>query len=370
MRLPPRVDVAALLLTGVGAIVVLMGLSDAFLTILHPDRDGRLTAILNRSIWRLSVAVARLRPKARQETLGFAGPAMVIGDVLLWMLLPIFGYGLMIAPFLATGFDAPGLDRDVWDAIYFSGVTFTTLGFGDITPVTRVWEMLSIAEAITGFLVMSTSIAYIVAVFEGVDQRDALALKIYSETGGTWNGAEFVSRSMDDEGPERLRGRVEGWATLVRDLHGRLYRFHGLALYLRTHGLELGPERSLYTLADVTLRTQVIARSPRMRALRPAADHLAIGVEHFARALVRRHASARVRAAMDEPRPTEADATLVREAWESAAQRFDLDAPTLHPADDERLLALACRLRVFLGELDRLTLWRALDADARSRASP
>lgn len=351
-----------------GAFIVLMGLADAFLTILHPDRDGRLSAALNRGVWRLAVAAARLRPGSRQELLGMAGPSMVVADILLWMLLPILGYALMYWPFLSGGFETPPrLGTDFWDAFYFSGVTFTTLGFGDITPLTRIWELLSIAEAITGFLVMSTSIAYIVAVFEGVDQRDALALQVFSETAGTWDGARLLTRSLQEEDAQALRNRLERWASLVRELHGRLYRFHGLALYVRTHGLEHGPERMLYALADVALGAKVLACSPSMRLLRPASDHLALGFEHFAHAIVRRHGTREARRLMAHPEPTEEDARAVRDAWRDLATRLDLEPPPTPPEQDERLLRLAARLRVFLAESDRLTLWRTLRAGPAAR---
>ena len=361
----PALDYAV---SAAGASIVLLGLADAFLTILHPDRDGKVSATLNRGVWRVAVGVTRLRPAWRKHVLGMAGPSMVVGDILLWMLLPIVGYALMMWPFLDTGFETPdGVGMGLWDAFYFSGVTFTTLGFGDITPLTNAWEVVSVSEAITGFLVMSTSIAYIVAVFEGVDQRDAFALQVYSETGGTWRGEAFVGRALEDEDVEALRKRVEGWAMRVRDLHGRLYRFHGLALYLRTHGLDLGPERMLYAISDVTLRVKVLASAPGMRRLRPVAEHLALGMEHFARALVRRHGRRASRRAMDEPAPTEEDARCVREAWDTEAAARGLEPPTPHPAEDPDLLALAARLRVFRGEIDRLSRWRTMEGRAFSR---
>ena len=352
-----------------GAALVLLGLADAFLTILHPDLDGRFSSWLNRGIWRVATTLARLRPASRSAILGMAGPSMVVADILLWMLMPIAGYGLLVWPFLGGGFDTPPrLGTDLWDALYFSGVTFTTLGYGDITPLSRAWEFLAVAEAITGVLVMSTALAYIVAVFEGVDQRDALALQVYSETGGTWRGGELISRTLRDEDVEALRKRVEAWASLVRSLHGRLYRFHGLALYLRTHGLDRGPERMMYALADATLRVKVLARHPGMRRVGPAADHLAVAVEHFARAIVRRHGSAACRRALDEGAPTEEDARAVRDAWEGAAAALHPAPPVPDPSDDAELLALAARLRIFLGEIDRLTRWRTLDGRVDPRA--
>lgn len=361
--------VFSIVIATAGVLLVLLGLGDAFLTILHPDRDGRYSSALNRGIWRGSVLLARIIPRKRREILGMAGPGMVVGNILLWMLAPITGFALLFWPFLAGGFDTPpSLGTDLWDAFYFSGVTFTTLGFGDITPVTRIWEILSIAEAITGFLVMSTSIAYIVAVFEGVDHRDALALQIYSETGGTWNGGEFVHRVLEDEDVESLRERLEVWANLIRELHGRLYRFHGLALYLRTHGLDRGPERMLYGLADVALRGKVLASAPRLRRLRPSADHLAFGLDHFATAMVRRHGTRASRAAIERVEPTEDDRRVVREAWAMAAARFGPEWPAIDEDNERELFLLTARLRIFLRELDRLTLWRTMPGEDETSA--
>lgn len=49
------------------------------------------------------------------------------------------------------------------DWIYFSYVTLTTLGYGDITPVRPVARILSISEALTGQLYLAVLIARLVA---------------------------------------------------------------------------------------------------------------------------------------------------------------------------------------------------------------
>lgn len=49
------------------------------------------------------------------------------------------------------------------DFIYFSFVTLTTLGYGDITPMTDVARLLSITEAIVGQLYIAILIASLVA---------------------------------------------------------------------------------------------------------------------------------------------------------------------------------------------------------------
>jgi hypothetical protein len=54
---------------------------------------------------------------------------------------------------------------DAFNALYFSFVTLNTLGYGDITPVSRLARMLSILEATTGMFYMSMVIARLVAIY-------------------------------------------------------------------------------------------------------------------------------------------------------------------------------------------------------------
>jgi voltage-gated potassium channel len=44
--------------------------------------------------------------------------------------------------------------RDVFEAIYVSGVTITTLGYGDIVPRTFIPQMMSVYEVFVGFVLV------------------------------------------------------------------------------------------------------------------------------------------------------------------------------------------------------------------------
>lgn len=48
------------------------------------------------------------------------------------------------------------------EALYFSTVTFSTIGYGDIVPP-EGWRLLSALEGINGFLLIGWSVAYLVA---------------------------------------------------------------------------------------------------------------------------------------------------------------------------------------------------------------
>jgi hypothetical protein len=52
-----------------------------------------------------------------------------------------------------------------FNAFYFSFVTLSTVGYGDITPVSKVARMLAAMEAITGLLYVAVLIARLVALY-------------------------------------------------------------------------------------------------------------------------------------------------------------------------------------------------------------
>ncbi len=72
-------------------------------------------------------------------------------EILLWALL-------------YRGLDLfPGLEASV----YFSGITFTTVGYGDMT-LPQCWRLLSVAEAVNGVLMAGWSTAQLVYVVQRI----------------------------------------------------------------------------------------------------------------------------------------------------------------------------------------------------------
>jgi voltage-gated potassium channel Kch len=42
--------------------------------------------------------------------------------------------------------------KSFWDPLYFSFVTFTTLGYGDIVPISGIAKLLVILESFAGYI--------------------------------------------------------------------------------------------------------------------------------------------------------------------------------------------------------------------------
>ncbi len=64
----------------------------------------------------------------------------------------------------AFSFSVPGQVMDGFNAFYFSFVVLSTIGFGDITPVSRVARMCAVMEAITGMFYVAVIVARLVSI--------------------------------------------------------------------------------------------------------------------------------------------------------------------------------------------------------------
>jgi len=67
-----------------------------------------------------------------------------------------------------------------WDfntALYFSTVTYATIGYGDVVPPTQ-WRLVAVTEGLTGVLMLGWSSALVFAV----------VVRMFETLGGTLNG--------------------------------------------------------------------------------------------------------------------------------------------------------------------------------------
>jgi hypothetical protein len=77
----------------------------------------------------------------------------------------VYAHAYQIVDILQPGsFHGPGEElSNVSGWVYYSYVTLTTVGYGDITPVSQVARTLSVGEALTGQLYLAVLIARLVA---------------------------------------------------------------------------------------------------------------------------------------------------------------------------------------------------------------
>jgi hypothetical protein len=98
-----------------------------------------------------------------------------ISAYLLLSLAWTFAYWL-VAELIPRSFSfnaAAGSEQSIngFNGLYFSIITLTTLGYGDITPVSKVARMLAAIEAMTGLLYVAVLIARLVAIQSATNPR-------------------------------------------------------------------------------------------------------------------------------------------------------------------------------------------------------
>ncbi len=351
-------DAFTLLVPLAGGALVVAVVVDVMLTVLHIDTSGRLGTWWQRQIWRASIALIRRRPHLRRPVLAAAGPVMIVATYALWISLYVFGFALIFWPSLDGFRTVDAIERlGFLDALYFSGVTGTVLGYGDVSPLTAWLKWLSVVEAGLGFALLTGVITFLVSLVGGVTQRNALATRLHDESDGTFDGVVLVLRSLTCEGIDPLRTRLTTLGTELRNLVETMRQFPVLDLYFRSADPVRDIEPMLRTAAQAALAARILAQNPELATLRMAAADLQTIVERRMSVMARQHMPPAVTDALRRPRPTDADRAEVDEVRERLRAETSLACGYRTPTERAAIEALAARSARFFGELRRVTAW-------------
>ena len=93
----------------------------------------------------------------------------VIGSLSLYLLLGLIWAVIYVILLVINPSSFSGIDMQSWDqifprVIYYSYVTLTTLGYGDILPTTHIAEFFVYMEAIAGVFYMAIIVASLVSI--------------------------------------------------------------------------------------------------------------------------------------------------------------------------------------------------------------
>ena len=109
------------------------------------------------------------QPELREGFLAMYGPLSLLGLVT-WVVLLVAGWaavwwGLRSA---VTGVDG------YLDAVYFAGVGFFTVGFGDLVPTGGLARLLVLVEAFMGLVTMALVIGYLPTLYGAYSRREVV----------------------------------------------------------------------------------------------------------------------------------------------------------------------------------------------------
>lgn len=221
-----------------GLALVLLITVDAVVTVLHPTHRGPVTRVTGDAVWATTRAFARAM--GRPGLLSGAGPLAVVAVFGVWTATMWCGWALVYLPRLDDfSYDSsvPYGDRTFLTALYVSGMSLTTVGFGDVVGATDAMRLATVAEAATGFGLITAAITYI--------------LSIYPLTSRLRGAARMVQTQGDDPG-RAARMVVLGGSSYLQELQQQVIsvdedtqRFP-LLFYFRSRD----PAASMFTLME------------------------------------------------------------------------------------------------------------------------
>jgi hypothetical protein len=210
-------------LAGLALIVVI--LLDGFEAMVLPRRVTRAlrpARFFYRNTWEAWRLAARLVPgRRRRETfLSLYGPLSLLTLFGLWALALITAFAL-----LSWSWQTSSREGEVvgfLDHLYLSGVTFFTLGYGDITPVTRAGRVLAVLEGGLGFGFMAVIIGYLPVLYQAFSGREVTISLLDARAGSPPSAAQMLVRLGHARAPsalEPLLAEWERWAARLLESH-------------------------------------------------------------------------------------------------------------------------------------------------------
>ena len=186
-----------LLTTLLALLLLFLILQDAFEVMLLPRRVARRLRLvrvffrLGWSVW--SGLAARIPPgPGRERLLSVFGPLSMMALFSLWAVGFILSFGLLL--WAAQDAGGPHPPNPLIDQLYLSGVTFFTLGYGDIVPVNHSGRFLAIVVAGTGFSLIAMVISYLPVLYQLFARRETHVILLDSRAGSPPTSLSEASR--------------------------------------------------------------------------------------------------------------------------------------------------------------------------------
>ncbi|MHB8433694.1 MAG: potassium channel family protein [Candidatus Tyrphobacter sp.] len=212
------------LLAGIASIA--FAFTDIFQAVIvprAPTLSYRISFIVWRSLWKVWPAIGkRLYPHdaaRREEFFATFAPLALIVMLITWVLVLVLGYGAVM--WGLRGELAP-VPRSYFDAAYFAGTSFLTIGFGDIVARQGFARFVSLCAAASGLGVVSITTAYLFALFGTFQRRESFIVTFAARAGSPPSAVglyEIAAMTHTRSSLCDLMREAQGWTAALMESH-------------------------------------------------------------------------------------------------------------------------------------------------------
>ncbi|MDQ2860547.1 MAG: ion channel [Pseudomonadota bacterium] len=231
-------DVTPLLTSVIGLLLLGAVLQDAFEVMLLPrrvKRRWRLTRYFFNWTWRLWSLIAGIVPAdaRRERFLGIYGSLAMTLLFSFWAIALILAFGLL--QWAAQHWHGAKPASDLAEQIYLSGVTFFTLGYGDVVPHTPPARILAVVEAGVGFGLIAVVIGYLPVLYQLFSRREAHVLQLDARAGSPPSPIVLLRRHAESGGLDKIDDLLRTWEIWGAELLESHLSYPMLAYYRSQH---------------------------------------------------------------------------------------------------------------------------------------
>lgn len=238
---------------GLGIVILVLTLLDVFLTALNYDEAGFLAGRLASWQWRLVRRLTRrlprrLRPVALRQVIGL----QVVITVLAWLTGTIIGYALIyFGQMRGDSFKYSGGSADLFSALYFSAGQLSTVGGTSLlTPNTDPLAALSMLESLTGVVLVSLTLTFLLGVYDVISNLRSLSSQFYDAGEGVRDPLSTLTPYFPEGQARGLDSHLEGLSDSF-SAYSDGVRLHHAAYYFQSGRDTFSLPYSVHMLAGV-----------------------------------------------------------------------------------------------------------------------
>ena len=185
--------------------------------------------------WSVWAAASRrvAAPARREHMLALYGPLSMLLLFAVWAAALITCFGTImwtLQPPAGQGGGSPWSEQ-----VYMSGVTFFTLGYGDVVPHSGAARFVSVMEAGTGIGFIAVVIGYLPVLYQLFTRREAHVIQLDGRAGSPPSATTMLCRHAEGGGLDQLNELLREWEIWGSELLESHLSYPMLAYYRSQH---------------------------------------------------------------------------------------------------------------------------------------